>query len=56
AKGCWEVIVEVVGCSRSGESGGKWKEKGLQEWRETLCNAQCFKRSTGRDGTIVDFT
>nr|GFB52034.1 hypothetical protein [Tanacetum cinerariifolium] len=29
ARGCWEVMVKVVGCSRSGESGGKWREKGL---------------------------
>nr|GEW64893.1 hypothetical protein [Tanacetum cinerariifolium] len=35
-KWCWEVMVEVMGCSRRGESGGKWMEKDLQEWRVTL--------------------
>nr|GEY75516.1 hypothetical protein [Tanacetum cinerariifolium] len=42
-KWCWEVMVEVVGCRWRGESGGKWREKGLQEWRETLYSVQCFK-------------
>nr|GEX96008.1 hypothetical protein [Tanacetum cinerariifolium] len=28
--GCWDLVVEVVGCSRDGERGGKTREKGLQ--------------------------
>nr|GFA82692.1 hypothetical protein [Tanacetum cinerariifolium] len=40
ARLCWGEMVECVG---SGVSGGKWREKGFQEWREILCVAQYFE-------------
>nr|GEY34083.1 hypothetical protein [Tanacetum cinerariifolium] len=30
ANGCWDLVVEVVGCSRDGEKGRKTRVKGLQ--------------------------
>nr|GEV54775.1 copia protein [Tanacetum cinerariifolium] len=38
-KWCWKVMVEVVGCSRRGESGGKWREKGF--WRLARSTVHC---------------
>nr|GEU57267.1 copia protein [Tanacetum cinerariifolium] len=39
------VIVEVVGCSRRGESGRKWREKGLQSLAGNMCT-----------GTVINIT
>nr|GEX99351.1 hypothetical protein [Tanacetum cinerariifolium] len=36
------VIVEVVGCSRRGKSGGKWREKGLQSLAGNMCTRTVF--------------
>nr|GFA71707.1 hypothetical protein [Tanacetum cinerariifolium] len=44
ANGCWDLVVDVVGCSRDGERGRKTRESRVYRvWREALCCAQCFK-------------
>nr|GEV68125.1 ribonuclease H-like domain-containing protein [Tanacetum cinerariifolium] len=40
ANGCWDLVVEVVGCSRDGERGRKTRESRVYRvWREALCCA-----------------
>nr|GFB63590.1 hypothetical protein [Tanacetum cinerariifolium] len=43
ANGCWDLVVEVVGCSRDGERGKKMREKGLQGKAGNIVQCTVFR-------------